>query len=49
MWAAMPTSAASYVLSRQLGGDASLMAAGITVQTVLAAATLPLMLALLGV
>jgi predicted permease len=48
LWAALPTSAASYVLARQLGGDAGLMAAGVTAETVLSAVTLPLMLALLG-
>jgi len=48
LWAALPTSAASYVLARQLGGDAGLMAAGVTAETVLSAVTLPLMLALLS-
>ncbi len=48
LWAALPTSAASYVLARQLGGDAGLMAAGVTAETVLSALTLPLMLALLS-
>ncbi len=47
MWAALPTSAASYILARQLGGDAPLMAAGITATTVAAAVTMPLMLGLL--
>lgn len=47
MWAALPTSAASYILARQLGGDAPLMAAGITATTVAAAITMPLMLGLL--
>jgi predicted permease len=42
--AAVPTAAASYILAKQHGGDAPLMAAIITGQTVLAAATLPLML-----
>ena len=43
-----PTSAASYILVRQLGGDAPLMAGIITVQTALAMVTLPLVLTLLG-
>jgi len=47
LWAAMPTSAASYVLARQLGGNGRLMAAGITAETVLAALTLPAILAIL--
>lgn len=48
LWAALPTSAASYILARQLGGDAPLMAAGITATTVAAAVTVPLMLGLLA-
>ena len=43
-----PTSAASYILVRQLGGDAPLMAGIITVQTALAMVTLPLVLTLFG-
>ena len=38
---AQPTATASYVLSRQLGGDADLMASIVTVQTLLAFAVLP--------
>jgi predicted permease len=48
LWAALPTSAASYVLARQLGGHGRLMAAGITAETALAALTLPAMLAMLS-
>jgi malonate transporter len=44
---AAPISASSYVLARQLGGDAPLMAGLITLTTVLAALTMPLALALL--
>ncbi len=44
--AAVPTAAASYILARQHGGDAPLMAAIITGQTILAALTLPVMLAI---
>ncbi len=43
-----PTSAASYILVRQLGGDAPLMAGIITVQTACAMVTLPLVLTLFG-
>ncbi len=43
-----PASPASYVLARQLGGDAPLMAGIITVQTACAMVTLPLMLTFLG-
>ena len=42
-----PISASSYVLARQLGGDAPLMAGLITLTTIAAALTMPLMLALL--
>ncbi len=41
LFAALPVSVSSYVLSRQLGGAATLMANVITIETVLAAATLP--------
>ncbi len=44
--AAAPTAAAAYILARQNGGDAPLMAAIITAETILAALTIPLMLAL---
>ncbi|KKW69035.1 transporter [Lampropedia cohaerens] len=44
---ALPTAPSAYVLTRQLGGEGQLMAALITVQTLAAAITLPLMLALL--
>jgi malonate transporter and related proteins len=44
--AAVPTAAASYILAKQHGGDAPLMAAIITGQTIIAACTLPVMLAL---
>lgn len=45
MFAALPASPAAYVLARQLGGDAPLMAAVITVEILLAAVTLPAILA----
>src|SRR5690606_34122560 len=38
---ALPTAPTSYVLTRQLGGDGHLMAGIITLQTLLAAASLP--------
>ena len=44
MFTAMPASPASYVLARQLGGDAPLMAGILTVQTAAAAITLPVVL-----
>ncbi|MGE3743019.1 MAG: AEC family transporter, partial [Geminicoccaceae bacterium] len=42
--AAVPTATSSYILARLLGGDAELMAALVTVTTVAALATLPLVL-----
>lgn len=45
---AIPAATASYVLTRQLGGDAPLMAGVLTLQTLLAIASLPLILGLLG-
>lgn len=44
---ALPTAPTAYVLTRQLGGDGHLMAGLITLQTLLAAASLPLVLTLL--
>ncbi len=41
---AVPTAAGAYVLARQNGGDATLMASIITMQTLIAAATMPVML-----
>ncbi len=48
LFAALPTATSAYILARQLGGDAELMAALITAQTLLAMATLPLWLRLAG-
>ena len=47
LFTAGPISASSYVLARQLGGDAPLMAGLITLTTIAAALTMPLMLGLL--
>ena len=43
---ALPTASSAYILSRQLGGDAPLMAGIIAFQTLLAAVTMPLTLLL---
>ena len=40
--AAVPTSPSAYVLARQMGGDAPLLAQIITLQTILAAITMPI-------
>ncbi|GGO87756.1 transporter [Marinobacterium nitratireducens] len=44
LFASMPTASSAYILARQLGGDAPMMAAIITGQTLLSALTIPLML-----
>lgn len=46
--ASVPTAAAGYVLARQMGGNASLMAEILTLQTLLALGSMPLMITLLG-
>ena len=46
--AGLPTAPTSYILARQLGGDARLLAGIITVQTACAMVTLPLVVTLLG-
>jgi predicted permease len=46
LFAATPGSPASYVLARQLGGDAPLMAGILTAETIFTAVTLPVVLAL---
>jgi malonate transporter len=44
--AAVPASSSAYVLARQMGGDAPLLAQIITLQTILAALTMPIAIAL---
>jgi malonate transporter and related proteins len=46
--ASVPTSGAAFLLARQLGGNAPLMAEIITLQTLAAMITMPVVLALLG-
>ncbi|MCW5750367.1 MAG: AEC family transporter [Alphaproteobacteria bacterium] len=48
LWAAMPISPASYILARQLGGNAQLMAAAISATTLAAAFSVAPVLAILG-
>jgi len=43
---AVPTSSSAYVMARQMGGDAPLLAQIIALQTILAAITMPLVIAL---
>jgi predicted permease len=45
---AVPTSSSAYVLARQMGGDAPLLAQIITLQTILAAITMPIVIALVS-
>ncbi|MCB1381088.1 MAG: AEC family transporter [Alphaproteobacteria bacterium] len=45
---AVPTGSGAYVLARQMGGDAPMVANILTMQVILAAITIPLVLALLG-
>lgn len=49
LWGTMPTASASYILARQMGGDAPLAAAIVTISTILAFVTVPLFMLLLGV
>ena len=48
MFHALPTAPSAYILARQLGGDARLMAGILTTQTALAIITLPVWISLLG-
>ena len=43
---AVPAASSAYVLARQMGGDAPLVAQIITLQTILAAVTMPIAIAL---
>jgi len=45
---AVPTSSSAYVLARQMGGDAPLLAQIITLQTILAVITMPIAIALVA-
>jgi predicted permease len=45
---AVPTSSSAYVMARQMGGDAPLLAQIITLQTILAAVTMPIAIALVS-
>jgi malonate transporter len=48
LYAALPVSATSYVLARQMGGDTVLLAGAITATTVIAMITMPLAVLLLN-
>ncbi len=48
LFASLPSSASSYVMARQFGGDHELMAAILTTQVIIAGVTIPLMLTLFG-
>lgn len=49
LWGTMPTASASYILARQMGGDAPLAAAIVTVSTLFAFITVPFFMWLVGV
>lgn len=49
LWGAMPTASASYILARQMGGDAPMAAAIVTASTILAFVTVPLFMQMAGV
>ena len=49
IFTAIPVSASSFILARQMGGDHGLMAAIITVETLAAALTMPLLFGFLGI
>lgn len=49
LWGTMPTASTSYILARQMGGDAPLAAAIVTVSTILAFVTVPIFMLLVGV
>lgn len=48
LFQALPCASSAYILARQMGGDHALMAAVITMQTLMAALTLPAALAVFG-
>jgi hypothetical protein len=48
LFMALPVAGASYVMSRQLGGDGPLMAGIITATTIAAGVTLPMVIMLVG-
>jgi predicted permease len=49
LWGTMPTASTAYILARQLGGDAPLAAAIVTVSTLLAFITVPVIFLLVGI
>jgi malonate transporter len=49
LWGTMPTASASYILARQMGGDAPMAAAIVTASTILAFVTVPLFMLMVGV
>jgi predicted permease len=44
----VPSASAAYVLARQMGGNAALMAEILTLQTLLALVSMPLLISVLG-
>ncbi len=48
LFQALPTASSSYIMARQLGGDAPLMAGIVAVQTVIAALAIPIVMTIAG-
>jgi predicted permease len=46
--ASVPSASAAYVIARQMGGNAGLMAEILTLQTLLALVSMPLLISVLG-
>jgi predicted permease len=46
--ASVPSASAAYVLARQMGGNAPLMAEILTIQTLMALISMPVLISLLG-
>ena len=46
LFASLPAASTAYILARQMGGDAPLMANIITLSTIVSAVTMPVMIAL---
>ena len=48
LFAALPTATSAYILARQMGGDSTLMAQVVAATTLVSAATIPVILLILG-
>jgi hypothetical protein len=48
LFGALPTASSAYILARQMGGDHTLVATLLTVETAVSAISLPLVLLIMG-